>query len=296
MFGLRPALAGQTTLANGHFAYALPPNRRIADRVQAINFTADAITLDMYPANLMVSRSGATGPGQPGDQPTGATGWIRLARTTLVVPPRGVLADPFTVAVPPRTPPGDYLSTVVASLAGGPTTPGGLSVETRVALIVKVTVPGTVHVAISAGPLTHHRRGGTEHFELAVTNRGNVVVDLTGILDLPGGTTPPFGPQGLYVIPGGSATLTADWSNLPTLTRAKVVAHLTATLDGTRVASITRSVSILFLPWRLLAGAGVLAAVVAAVPVFGRVRLRAWRRRRREERAIIAAHRARTRA
>lgn len=294
VFGLRPGLAGETTLANGHFDYALPSGGHIADRIEAVNLSSDAITLNMNSTNLLVSKSGAAGPAQPGDPPTGATSWIHLDRSTLVIPPGAVLTDPFTVSVPADTPPGDYLSALVGSLAGGPTTPGGLTIETRVALIVKVTVQGALHPSVSAGPLVHHRSGGIEHFAVTVTNHGNVVVDLAGSMTLPGGRTVPLDPQGLYVIPGGHATLTADWRQLPSLADAKVVAHLTATLDGNRIASITRTTSILFLPWRLLSGAALMVGAISAISLLGRSRLRTWRLRRREERAIIAAHRARS--
>ena len=291
VFGLRPGLAGHTTLTGGHFTYSLPAGGRMTDRLQAVNFSSNAITLDMYRANLDMSGSGGTGPGQPADPPVGATSWIRLARSTLVMPPGTALTDPFTVAVPPHTPPGDYLSALVGSLAGGPVTPGGLTEQARVALIVKVTVAGTVRTALSAGPLVHHRRGGAEQFEVTVENQGNVVVDLAGTLSLPGHTTTALDPQGLYVIPGGHATLTADWRHLPSLSDATATARITATLDGHQVASFTRRASILFVPWRLVGGGAALVILLVPMSLLGRSRLRSWRRRRREDRAILAAYR-----
>lgn len=292
VFGLRPAMGGLTTLDHGHFAYALPPAAHIADTMQAVNLSANTITLDMYAANLVVTAS-ALSPGQAGDPPKGATSWIRLARSTMVIPATGEAPDPFTVTIPAKTPPGDYFAAVVASLAGTQRTADGLSVQTRVALIVKVTVTGAVHPSLAAGALTHHRRGGAEQFSIDVVNRGNVVLDVGGTLDLPGNQNVTFDPRGLYVIPGGRATLTAEWRNLPMLSDSQLTARLVATLNDHQVATITRTTTIRFVPWVLFIVAAGSAALLFVVPVLGRSRLRAWRLRRREERAVIAAYRAR---
>ena len=101
-----------------------------------------------------------------------------------------------------------------------------------------------------------------------------------------------LGPPGMYLIPGGQATLHGEWRGVPTVARAHARAVVTALIDGKPVASFRGPVTtLLFFPW-LPAGLGLLGIVaVAVVFIANRRRVAAWRSRRADERRVVAAYR-----
>src|SRR5436305_11685651 len=90
VYGMRPALAGTTTLSGGHFSYALPAGGHVDDGVEVINFSPGPLTVNVYAANVAATAEGGLAPAQPGQPATGATSWLTLKPATLtVVPSRG---------------------------------------------------------------------------------------------------------------------------------------------------------------------------------------------------------------
>jgi hypothetical protein len=215
-----------------------------------------------------------------------------MSRSTLSLTPHSQMEDAFSVAIPPGTPPGDYFAAVVVAEAGGPRQPNGLVVTSRAALIVQVTVPGVAHVAVHLGPLRVRRRGHTEVLSVDVVDQGNTLAELSGDVDIHttfGHTRLDLGPAGAYVIPGGTATLTATWQGLPVIGVAHLAALVTATTPG-HPPLVLRSATVgrWFVPWRLVA----LVIVLIALVVVGWRRTRGWRGRRADERRVVKEYRA----
>jgi len=73
----------------------------------------------------------------------------------------------FRMATPASLQPGDYLGAMVASLDAGQTT-NGLTVQTRAALLVKVTVPGVLAPRLTVGRLRAHKVDGGEAFDVVI--------------------------------------------------------------------------------------------------------------------------------
>ncbi|HEY6796987.1 MAG TPA: hypothetical protein VI248_20130 [Kineosporiaceae bacterium] len=296
LYGLRPAAAGKTKLSHGHFAFALPSGAHVKDGVDIENLSPGPLTINLYPADVSTLPTGGYVVGQPGWPPTGATAWLKLARATVTVPPRGHAVASLALAIPAGTPPGDYLTAVVGSLAGQRAVSAGVSLQPRVALISVVTVLGDLHPGLSCGPLTTTRSGGTEKVSLTVTNTGNTLQTLSGTLTVRGsGATRnvPLTPDGLNVIPGGSLTLTAPVTGLPTLGTLDLDATVTATVNGKSVATThPNTLNLRFIPWLPIGIGGVALAALVALFFATRGRRKARRARKAEERQIIAAHRA----
>ncbi|MFG2600240.1 hypothetical protein [Streptomyces sp. NPDC048462] len=106
-----------------------------------------------------------------------------------------------------------------------------------------------------------------------------------------GGTrTVRLSPKGLYVIPGGSATVTGRLTDLPLIGRHRITASVTATVPGGEVKTLSsNTVRRTYVPWLLVIIVALCLAVLVTVLVATRKRWRARLRRRGTERAAVRA-------
>ncbi|MFG2833508.1 hypothetical protein ACGFZH_00140 [Streptomyces zaomyceticus] len=292
-FGVRAGLYGLTTLTGGHFGYALKSGARIEDSAVVYNDSDEARTFHVYGADVTHAAGGGLAPAQEGQRMVAVGSWLRLdSEATVTVRPKSRATVRFSLAVPRGTPPGSYLGSLVTALRT-PAVAGGVNTETRIARLVELTVPGTADLQVSLTELEHRPAGGGEEFTVTVRNTGNVLYTFAGRLHINGGgsaRTVPLTPTGIYVIPGGSATLTGRWADLPVLGRRTVTASVTATVPGGATRTVnSNTVRLSSFPWLVaaLTVAGALALTLLLVTT--RKRRRAWLRRRTEERAALRA-------
>lgn len=296
VFGLRPALRGTTTMTSGHFSYALQAGAHLRDAVIVDNFTAGPLTLNMYRANALTTPQGGFAPGQQAQPPLGATPWIALSRATLILPPHSEQRVPFTVAIPRGTPPGDYLATIVGAPVSTQRVANGLTLVSRAALVVDVTVVGHAHPALSLGVPQVSGQGPNRLVTIDVANTGNVLISLSGTIDVSNGSDQlalPLGPANAYVLPGGQASLTTIWSRVPPIGWPTLNATVTAAVSGTTVAVYTtHPVRLLLIPWKYVQAAVVILVVVGATWLLTRKRRAQRRSRRTEDARILAEYRS----
>ena len=278
-FGVRPALTGRTTLTHNHFAYALAAGgaASIADAVVVSNDTAAPLTFEVHGADMITATGGGFAPAAEGAPAQLVGGWIHVQQPQVTVPPRGEVQDAFTVTVPAGQPAGDFLGAVV--VVEKSVNARGLQVLTRAALTVDVTVVEKAELRASTGALGAVRQNDGVHFSVVVHNTGNVLFTFHGDVDVRDGgghvlATVPLDPTGLYVIPGGDATVSGVWSGLPLWGSASAVATVEAQTSGAGSATVhTGAVQLGFFPWPLVIAAGAaIVAVVVAVLVLRRRR------------------------
>ncbi|MCB8901315.1 MULTISPECIES: hypothetical protein [unclassified Streptomyces] len=299
-FGVRAGLYGLTTLTGGHFGYALKAGARIEDSAVISNESDEARTFHVYGADVANAAGGGLAPAQEG-QSMGAVGaWLKLdSEATVTVRPKSRATVRFSLAVPAGTPPGSYLGSLVTALRT-PAVSGRVNTETRIARLVELTVPGTADLQVSLTELEHRPAGGGEEFTVTVRNTGNVLYTFAGTLHITGGSSPrtvPLTPTGIYVIPGGSATITGRLADLPALGRRTVTASVTATVPGGAAKTVdSNTVRLSSFPWLIaaLTVGGLLA--LGLLLVITRKRRRAWLRRHAEERTALRALRRELRA
>ncbi|MFB7591367.1 hypothetical protein [Streptomyces sp. NPDC056169] len=299
-FGVQAGLYGLTTLTGGHFGYALKAGARIEDSAVVYNESDEARTFHVYGADVTNAAGGGLAPAQEGQRMRGVGAWLKLGSdATVTVRPKSSATIRFSLAVPDGTPPGSYLGSLVTALRT-PAVSGRVNTETRIARLVELTVPGTADLQVSLTELEHRPSGGGEEFTVTVRNTGNVLYTFAGTLNVTGGgsaRTVPLTPTGIYVIPGGSATLTGRLADLPALGRRAVTASVTATVPGGAAKTVdSNTVRLAYFPWliaALIAG-GLLA--LGLLLVITRKRRRAWLRRRAEERTALRALRRELRA
>ncbi|MFB7608733.1 COG1470 family protein [Streptomyces gardneri] len=299
-FGVQAGLYGLTTLTCGHFGYALKAGARIEDSAVIHNTSDEARTFHVYAADVTNAAGGGLAPAQEGQKMAAVGAWLKLgSEATVTVQPKSSATVRFSLAVPVGTPPGSYLGSLVTALRT-PAVSGGVNTETRIARLVELTVPGTADLQITLTELEHRPAGGGEEFTVTVRNTGNVLYTFAGTLNMTGGSsarTVPLTPTGIYVIPGGSATLTGRLADLPALGRRAVTASVTATVPGGAAKTVdSNTVRLSYFPWLIatLTACGLLALILLLV--ITRKRRRAWLRRRAEERTALRALRRELRA
>ncbi|MFE7093679.1 COG1470 family protein [Streptomyces erythrochromogenes] len=299
-FGVQAGLYGLTTLTGGHFGYALKAGARIEDSAVIYNESDEARTFHVYGADVAHAAGGGLAPAQEGQQMRAVGAWLKLdSEASVTVQPKSKATVRFSLAVPDGTPPGSHLGSLVTALRT-PAVSGGVNTETRIARLVEVTVPGTADLQVSLTELEHRPAGGGEEFTVTVRNTGNVLYTFAGTLNITGGSsarTVPLTPTGIYVIPGGSATVTGRLADLPALGRRAVTASVTASVPGGAAKTVeSNTVRLSYFPWLIasLTVAGLLA--LGLLLVITRKRWRARLRRRAEERTALRALRRELRA
>lgn len=199
----------------------------------------------------------AVRPAQPaaGSRPegawSGAGAWISFgASATVRIPPHTRAVVPFTVTLPPASPPGDHPAAVVA-------TEGGHEVGVRVHL----RVGGPTLAALTVEDVSVRGKGAATVIAYTLVNRGNVALAPELAIRARGrfGEVPgrPVRTLPVELLPGRRVELTEPWPGAPVLDQVRLT--LTATAPGG--ARATATASAWFLPWRLAGwtGAGLLA-------------------------------------
>jgi Bacterial protein of unknown function (DUF916) len=183
-FGVQPS--GTTKPDNrSFFAIGATPGARLTDHFAVRNYSLRPLTLTVQAADALNTPEGDFAV-LPPNQPSKEVGaWITLKTShKLVVPARGVVIVPFTVAVPVNAQPGDHAGGITATLESAARSPTGQtykllqSVGSRV--FIRVSGPLNPELAIqnlsvryrdSLNPVDGHAV-----VSYTVTNVGNVAL------------------------------------------------------------------------------------------------------------------------
>ncbi|GAA4916895.1 hypothetical protein ACFPM3_21195 [Streptomyces coeruleoprunus] len=202
----------------------------------------DALSLTNPGARPLVVRLRASAPW---------AAWVRFAADPVTVPPRTRADVPFTVTVPPGTPPGDLSGTLTATAAGR-----------DVAVPVRLRVAGPRLAALTVEDV----RVEDDAIRYTLVNRGNtaltprVEIRTDGLLGAPRTLDGP--PPGPPLLPGARRTATHPWPR-PTLDR--VTLHLNATAGNAARATATHT----YTPGPARAAAWTAAAATTALATWG---------------------------
>ena len=274
--GLRAGLFGKTTLEERHYQYAVHPGASLSDSVDVINFTEQQRTFTLYGADLVQGKEGVA-PSFPADRQREAGAWIHLDRDRVSLGPKGQTNVHFTVNVPEDVAPGDHLGAVVASYKPPPK-PGTVVVESRVALIVRVRIPGVAKLDGAVGPLRLGSGRGARRFTVEVRNTGNLLLTTLGRVEITKGRQTiklvPVKPKQIYVIPGGKAEFQAVYKGTPPFgKRAATAVFALSAYKERDIKRASNTLTMSFFSWLLLL---LLMTVICLVLLW-------WYRRRRSD-------------
>ncbi|MEU3668904.1 MULTISPECIES: hypothetical protein [Streptomyces] len=258
--------------ARPYFYLEGAPAAVLEDRLALTNTTDQERTVTLRGADAYNTADGALAvrPAASG-APGGAGSWFGFgAGATVRIPPRTRAVVPFTVTVPPASPPGDHPAAVIAAEAGR-----------EVGVRVHLRVSGPTLAALTVEDVAVRGRGAAAVVAYTLVNRGNVA--LAPELDIRAdglfGEVPGRGPRAVPVelLPGQRVELTEPWPGAPVFDRVRVSVTVTAP-GGARAGA---AASAWFVPWRAAGwtGLGLLALGGTASAALFLVRRRSpWRR------------------
>lgn len=224
---------GTAAAARPYLYLAGTPGTVLEDRLALANTTDQERTITLRGADAYNTADGAFAV-RPAEQSTAAGAWISFgAAATVRIPPRTRAVVPFTLTVPPATPPGDHPAAVVA-------TEGGHEVGVRVHL----RVSGPTLAALTVEDVTVRGEGSAAVVAYTLVNRGNVALapelrlEADGLFgELPGRTGRVLPVE---LLPGRRVELTEPWPGAPSLDRARVTLTVTAPGGARAVAAGSR--------------------------------------------------------
>ncbi|MBT2472611.1 hypothetical protein J7E97_33355, partial [Streptomyces sp. ISL-66] len=232
--------------ARPYFYLAGPSGTVLEDRLALDNTGDREHTVTLRGADAYNTADGAFAV-RPAEESTGAGGWISFgAGTTVKVPAHTRAVVPFTVTVPPDSPPGDHPAAVVATEAGH-----------EVGVRVHLRVGGPTLAALTVEDVSVRGKGAAARVAYTLVNRGNVALTPELSLRADGAFGKVAGrgahPVAVEVLPGQRVELTEPWPGAPVFDR--VALTLTVTAPGG--ARATAGTSRWFLPWGIAGRTGV---------------------------------------
>ena len=197
-WGVRPSSAAGDN-SRSAFAYSVKPGVEIQDYVAISNAGTQTTTFNTYATGAIDDpKTGAFSLLSGAQARTDLGSWIRLPEQTITIQPGKEARIPVTILIPSDATPGDHTAGIIASIYRASTAINGkhIRVEERVAARVYVHVDGAVAARVAVSGLTsgfapslNPFGGGTENVSYAVTNTGNLRVDVQQKITITG----PFG-------------------------------------------------------------------------------------------------------
>lgn len=260
-----PAAGRSAGAVRPYFYLAGPSGSVLEDRLALTNTTDRERTLTLRGADADNAADGALAV-RPARRSTDAGSWLSFgASATVRIPPRTRAVVPFTVSVPPATPPGDHPAAIVATEAGR-----------EVGVRVHLRVGGPTLAALTVENVSVRGKGAATRVAYTLVNRGNVTLAPELALHARGrfGEVPGRAAHALPVelLPGRRVELTEPWPGAPVFDQVRLTLTVTAP-GGTRA---TAGASEWFVPWGLAGRTGlgllVLGATTAAALLLVRTR------------------------
>jgi hypothetical protein len=175
-FGIKPQEAGRA-----YFEYTLEAGQEVTDVLVAHNASETPLVLNL---DVVRGKTMSTGGITFAQDTSGAAQWVTLADAgTVVVPQQSSLELPFRVAIPPGTPPGEYVVGFLATPADGShqyqlasNTQSNLQVQvvSQVGVALILTVPSASRCETTISSLASTSHNGRWKFGIGLQNTGNM--------------------------------------------------------------------------------------------------------------------------
>lgn len=175
-----PAKLGLTPVGQdgSYFALTVLPGESRALQVELGNFGTEAVEARTYASDAYTIVNGGFGTELFGAEPSATTLWLDYAAREATLAPGEAVAIDFEVAVPEGTPPGEYITSLVAEnaapFAGSAQDGVAINQVNRTAIAVAIEVPGPRRPAFEIAGVTHAAVGGISVVTFSISNTGNV--------------------------------------------------------------------------------------------------------------------------
>ncbi len=174
---------------NNWFEVTADPGSRLELTAGIKNYGAAPVTLSTFATNAINPANGGFTAGEADDKLTGPTLWLDYSDQLITLSPNEEHDLRFSVSVPADTPPGLYVTALVAQTSESLEIPGTkiLRQYIRSAVSVEITVPGRMTSGFSLGAPTFYRTGSLVQLDVPIKNTGTARLRPEGTLTI---TTP----------------------------------------------------------------------------------------------------------
>lgn len=174
-----PPKLGLTTIGDGgqFFDLRLEPGQTRQLRVEVADHGSSELLARTYAADGYSIINGGFAADLFGEQASGTTLWLDYEMEVLTLGSGQGLVIDFSLSVPEATPPGEYITALVAEnvepYSGGDQ--GGVVIEQviRTVVAVAIDVPGPRRPALEIGEVGHKEAAGMSFVSVEVGNEGN---------------------------------------------------------------------------------------------------------------------------
>jgi len=267
--------------------YNLDRGQSRKDAVTVINNKNETVVVKLYAVDATMTADGSFALLQESDPRQSVGGWVKLAASTLELPPKSVKLVPFVFTVPPNAEIGDQMGGIVIEEMGtnGPRVTGSeVRIVTRVGVRVYERVPGELTRGYTLSNFNWKIVPGNPNFWLDLLGLGGRTVFLANIKNEGNARLSPrftveikniFGrsvgaatsSEGAVIFPGAeSSEIGAVWNRIAWIGpyRAKLTAQFSE--PGTETA--TRTLTIWAFPFRLIFWLVILLVVFVILRLF----------------------------
>lgn len=157
------------------FTITANPGDRLELGVELGNGGAAPMDATTFAADSFTMPNGGFGIREIDKPRTGTTGWVTYPTETLSIGSGQKITRTFRLAIPPGTPPGDYLTSLVIQNSDPIQGQGPVAMNqiVRQAVAVSIDVPGPRTPALGISGVRHESSGGRSVITFDVSNTGN---------------------------------------------------------------------------------------------------------------------------
>jgi uncharacterized membrane protein len=168
----------------GYYIVTLQPGASTSLATAVVNVGDVPADLEVYPANAVNPANGGFAAADAATPPTGSTAWLSVTAEPFTLAGGSQRSIPFTITVPDGTPPGQYITALVASTADALPVPGNSTFRQviRSTVPVEINVPGPINPGFTLGSPQFHWYGASATLEIPIENTGNILVKPAGTL------------------------------------------------------------------------------------------------------------------
>jgi methionine-rich copper-binding protein CopC len=156
------------------FDLTLEPDQERRLSIALGNHAEHTVAARTYAADVTTIINGGFGPNLRDQGATGATTWLDYPTEVVQLPPGNATTRSFTVRVPPGTPPGEYITSVILENDQPVAGSGGVTLNqvVRQAVAVAIRVPGELVPALEIGAARHTEVAHRSVVAVEVANPG----------------------------------------------------------------------------------------------------------------------------
>lgn len=160
------------------FIHTIDAGKSARDKVLVSNRSDKKQSVELYAVDAITTNTGAFTCRQKAEKSLDAGTWINLSKSEVTLSPRTTELVDFSIAVPKKTDVGEHNACIVFAAKDDVEKVGGsLTIRTRSAIRVAITIPGELKRGVNIQSFDVKQNNDVQTFTVLMRNTGNVSAD-----------------------------------------------------------------------------------------------------------------------